>query len=628
MNKKCVPSQFFSISIFIVSFIFSFESYSQKKTDQYKFTVNLNNTNDDKLTIEFVPPKIKEKTIIYNIPKIVPGTYSISDFGRFVTEFTVTDKKGRTLEVKQLDDNRWEITNPKKAAKISYKVDDTWDTKKDNVIFEPAGTNIEKDTNYVINTHGFFGYFDGYKTNDYHLTFNKEEGFYGSTSLISTASDAVKDIFIVDDYMDLADAPIMYNIPDTTILNMGDAEVLVSVYSPNKTITSEYVGENINAILQAQRKYLGGTLPIKKYAFIIYLSDKPSLSGMLGALEHSYSSMYYLPEIAPQYITQSIRDIAAHEFFHIVTPLSIHSEEIQDFDYINPKMSEHLWLYEGVTEYSAGHMQVMYELISMEEYLDVIRSKMLQASTYIDDLPFTEMSKKVLDEYEDQYGNVYEKGALIGLCLDLTFRDLSDGEYGLRDLMVGLSDEYGKEKPFKDEELFDQIATISGYPEIRTFFSKYVEGAESLPIKEVFEKAGIDYQKETTVKEITMGNIIKGLVLDNDSNIVISDVSEIDDFGVKMGYEEGDIIRKVNGDTITLENVVQVIGGIRKNAAEGDTLSMVVERSLEEDKIEQVELKAEMGYNERKEYHIFQPVANMTERQRKILKSWLVPKEE
>jgi predicted metalloprotease with PDZ domain len=42
-----------------------------------------------------------------------------------------------------------------------------------------------------------------------------------------------------------------------------------------------------------------------------------------------------------------------HEFFHIVTPLSIHSKEIQDFDY-NDKMSEHLWMYEGVTEYFAN----------------------------------------------------------------------------------------------------------------------------------------------------------------------------------------------------------------------------------------------------------------------------------
>jgi predicted metalloprotease with PDZ domain len=38
--------------------------------------------------------------------------------------------------------------------------------------------------------------------------------------------------------------------------------------------------------------------------------------------------------------------------------LSIHSKEIQDFDYNDPKMSEHLWMYEGVTEYFANLFQI------------------------------------------------------------------------------------------------------------------------------------------------------------------------------------------------------------------------------------------------------------------------------
>ena len=81
--------------------------------------------------------------------------------------------------------------------------------------------------------------------------------------------------------------------------------------------------ENISEILEAQKDYLGGTLPIEKYAFLICLMDYPSLSGKMGALEHSASSMYTLPEVNPVLLVQSVRDIAAHEFFHIITPLAI-----------------------------------------------------------------------------------------------------------------------------------------------------------------------------------------------------------------------------------------------------------------------------------------------------------------
>lgn len=608
-----------------------YNSFAQSK-ENYHFSIDLTKVENDELTVNLIPPKTKEKSIIYNIPKIVPGTYSISDFGRFISDFKARDKKGKAIEVERLDYNRWKINNPKKVASITYKVADTWDTNKDNVIFEPAGTNIEDKENFVINTHGFFGYFDGLKSNSYELTFIKPEGFYGSTSLISNTSDSEKDVFIVESYMDLADAPIMYNTPDTTTINMGDAEVLISVFSPNNKLTSQYVAENIAEILEAQRKYLGGKLPIEKYAFIIYLTDKPSLSGMMGALEHSYSSLYFLPELAPQYITQSIRDIAAHEFFHIVTPLNIHSEEIHDFNYIAPEMSKHLWLYEGVTEYSSGHVQVQYELISFDDYLGILNEKLNAASAYNRTLPFTEMSEKCLDEYADQYGNVYEKGALIGLCLDITFRDLSDGEYGLQDMMQNLSESYGKNKPFKDEALFDRIAELSGYPEILDFFDKYVEGSELLPFKEVFEKVGIKYNDSTVVKDVTMGNILRSLIIDQDSNIVISDVSDLDAFGEKMGYKSGDIIRKINNDTITLATAVDVIGTIRNNAQAGDTLSVSVERVIESDdesesKPELIDLIGTMEVTERMEYNTFEPDPAMTERQRKLLNSWLIPKE-
>jgi hypothetical protein len=36
----------------------------------------------------------------------------------------------------------------------------------------------------------------------------------------------------------------------------------------------------------------------------------------------------------------------SHEFFHILTPLNVHSKEIHDFDFNNPKMSALLWMYE------------------------------------------------------------------------------------------------------------------------------------------------------------------------------------------------------------------------------------------------------------------------------------------
>ena len=140
-----------------------------------------------------------------------------------------------------------------------------------------------------------------------------------------------------------------------------------------------------------------------------------------------------------------------------------------------------------------------YGEMSNEDYLKLIDSKLRNAKQYNDTLAFTTMSSGCLDKYKDQYGNVYQKGALIGLCLDIQLRYLSRGKYGIQDLMKDLSKTYGKEKSFKDEELFNKITQLT-YPEIGIFFKRYVAGNEPLPIKETLALVGIEFGGGRTEK--------------------------------------------------------------------------------------------------------------------------------
>jgi hypothetical protein len=213
----------------------------------------------------------------------------------------------------------------------------------------------------------------------------------------------------------------------------------------------------------AQKEYLGGQLPVNKYAFIFYFTDQPVMS--YGALEHSYSSFYYMPEATIEDMNQQLRDFAAHEFFHIVTPLTVHSKEIDDFDFNSPKMSQHLWMYEGVTEYFAGNVQVKYGLITPEEYLMVIREKMITADQFKNDVPFTDISKFTLDQYHDQYYNVYQKGALIGLCLDIGhgFRAGEDSAATIRLARDRLYEVHLRDTAVRGGEIKDPAATIVGH---------------------------------------------------------------------------------------------------------------------------------------------------------------------
>lgn len=483
----------------ILSSLLAINTFAQ---GQYNLTVDLTKTNSDKITVTVMTPPVTEKETFFYLPKVVPGTYSVANYGAYAENLKAYDKAGKALKVEKTDKNSWKITSANKLHKITYEVNDTWDTpevKED--IFEPAGTNIEEGKLFVINSFGFFGYLKGKEMLPFEVSINKPQGFYGATALIPTSTDAQKDVFKTANYHELADSPMMYSIPDTAFISVGNAKVLVAVYSPNKKVNAQSIAKDISPVLAAQKDYLGGTLPIEKYAFIIYMSDRQDLT-RFGALEHSYSSFYFLPEgMAGKELSSTMQHVAAHEFFHIITPLNIHSEEIGFFNYQDPKMSKHLWLYEGLTEYAAHHVLLKAGNISLQEYLRIQTDKINSSRNYFNDaLSFTEMSQKVLDTYKDEYGNVYEKGALIGLCLDVKLRQLSGGKYGTQEMMRDLAKTYGKDKSFKDDELFDKITALT-FPEIREFFKKHVEGTEPLPLAETFAAIGIEY--------VTQGNVLK-----------------------------------------------------------------------------------------------------------------------
>lgn len=590
------------------------------QNDKYQFHLDVNKISNDLIQIELNTPEVKTDKIIYNMPKIVPGTYSIYNFGQYVMDFEAFNGEGRPLSVNRLDENRWEIENATALSKISYWVEDTWDADVEELVFEPGGTNIEEGENLILNNHGFFGYFDGMKRLKYEVNVTRPENFYGTTGLTTVTTTGNIDQFVTDNYMDLVDAPIMYNVPDTLTFNIGGAEILISVYSKNKAATAEELSKDIKKILELQSDYLGGKLPIDKYAFIIYLYEGQSGSGGSGALEHSYSSLYYLPEMSAEQLSGFVVRVAAHEFFHIVTPLNIHAEEIGDFDYINPKMSKHLWMYEGVTEYFAGHVQVYGGMQTPEEYLGVIKEKLMGASGYKDDLPFTVMSLGCLDEHESQYGNVYQKGALIGLCLDVLLRDNSDGKIGMKDMMDMLSKEYGKYKSFKDEELFDKIAKLSSL-EIRTFFTDYVEGTASLPLADLLNRVGITFKEDVTVKEITLGGI--GLSYNPETKrVFVAGVGEMNAFGKDMGFLLNDEIVSLNGEIVDVNKVQEQLENYKNKIKEGDKVEVVVSRESK-GKRKNKTLKAKALLVEKHHNYLIEFNKEATEKQIQIRNAWL-----
>ncbi|MFC7774016.1 M61 family metallopeptidase [Flavobacterium sp. GCM10027622] len=563
MKKTLIAASF---ALFAISCMTG-QSKSKNKTGaEVQVSIDLNKINDDKLMVTVMPTKVSEDVITFNIPKTVPGTYSTDNYGKYIENLKAFDAKGKTLEAAKIDDNTWRIKGAKKLSKVTYWVNDTYDQEvqgglggKD--VFSPAGTNIDPNC-FMINTHGFVGYFSDKKEVPYTLTIAHPETLYGATAMVDTDASATSDTFKSSRYAELVDHPIMYTKPDYTTFKVEDMDIIISVYSPTGKFKAADITPNMEKMMKAQKKFLGPINNTKKYAVLIYLSDvsKKDAKGF-GALEHTTSTTVVMPEVMQaDQMDEQLKDIVSHEFFHIVTPLGIHANEIHYFDFNAPKMSKHLWMYEGVTEYFANLFQVNQGLITEEEFFERMSDKIRQASTMNDTMPFTQMSANVLEQpYKDQYLNVYQKGALIGMCIDMIIREESNGQRGILDLMQKLNNEYGIKKPFKDEELFDKIVALT-YPKVGEFFKTYVEGPTPIPYDQFFSRMGV-----TAAKTKVAGNPFYKqqapfiTVNPQTKEIVVIPGIELPEFYPALGIKPGDIITSVNGKNYNLDNIYDMI---------------------------------------------------------------------
>ena len=148
-------------------------------------------------------------------------------------------------------------------------------------------------------------------------------------------------------------------------------------------------------------------------------------------------------------------------------------------------------MYEGTTEYFANLFQINQGLIDEQNFYNRILEKLNYSQRYDDTMSFTEMSAGIVDEpYQTNYANVYQKGALINMCLDIIIREQSGGDKGILWVMQNLAQRYGTEKPFQDDALIDEIVAMT-YPEVGEFFKTHVEGNTPIDYMDYFSKVGL-----------------------------------------------------------------------------------------------------------------------------------------
>ncbi len=546
-------------SLFLLAIVLGIYSCSKEtgsgNKNEIEVTLDLVNVTNDRVKVVVKPATINSTTITFQVPKIIPGTYAQQDYGRYIEDFKALDKSGNLLTVSKKDVNTWVISDARNLDRVEYFVNDTFDEevsqmgKNEIVAFSPAGTNILKGENFYLNLGGFVGYFEKQQEKPFVLTIEHPQELTGTTAMIDADTSTAKDIFRATRYAELIDNPIMYAKPDISTFTIGDMEVVLHVYSPrNAKVTSAFLMPALQKTMIAQKEYLGPINKTKRYAVLVYLTARAENDAQgTGALEHNSSTSGTFEDNME---ADGLSHTISHEFFHTLTPLNVHSKEIQFFDFNNPKMSEHLWMYEGITEYFSVLFKTNKGLADEQALYDVLAVKINFASTLYDDkMSLTEVSKNVVDPViNKQFGNFYSKGSLVAMCLDIIIREKSNGKRGILSVMGELSNLYGADKAFNDDELIPAFTNIT-YPEVGEFLQNNVVKNNPIDYGFYLDKVGLSIQKiKVPVKmAFSLGANTYFKVDPKTNKVFIATLDGKNEFLKSVGFQDNDQIVELRG---------------------------------------------------------------------------------
>lgn len=599
----------FLFTILFASIMFLANLFPQQEKNTFAYEINLQYYADDIFHVTCYPPKLTSADTIYNFVAFAPGVHQVLNFGRYVKSFYAYDTKGEEITVENVSTNKWKISDPIEVYKIKYDIEDTFDADVEkDLIYPMSGTGIQ-DEYIIINTHGVIGYFDKHKSDPVTLDI-----IYNTEWEIGTALEKnEKGIYEAGSYYQLADSPILLGNLTVSSIKIGNIDVEAYVYSPMDEINSDKVLELADEILNSAYEFTTFA-PVDHYTFLMYFYDRKSAHNNPvfrggGALEHSYSSTYALPAM-PQ-LMHLLANIIAHEFMHILTPLNLRSEIIANFDYSKPTAEDqHLWLYEGVTEWVSNIMQLRNGLMTIDEYMSDISKKINASEMFGNDYSLTRLSAEwFTEEGKTKYGNIYQLGALTAGALDIRLLELSNGKRGLREVYLELIGKYGKDKPFNNATFFDEFVEIT-YPEIKEFIDDYIKDNKPLDYDEIYSKLGIEYIESRPSENKTP---IFGLRFTEgeDGLIKINGFSKVHK---NFGLQEGDHILEIFGTKATWANSDSLIA-IKNEMNPGDEYTIKVKREDEE-----LEFTGELL--RRMDYHVFEVNEEVSDEQLKQREQW------
>ena len=453
----------------------------------------------------------KRSDVSLQMPVWSPGDYHIQNFGKYVQNVRALDphvnliraEDQKFVPVTHPDANTWLIHTSDAAIQtgtvaIAYDLPET-----------PPGffsENVElRDKVAFVNGASALMYVVDHKDAPTTLTAELPSGWRAEMPLPSDRKPDAPDgdkangspghyFFTAPDYDTLADSPLIMADKDalrTSEFTLGGK--VKTTYRPVYFGNLERLGDvgannkALERIARAETKIMGGA-PNSLYEFVF------EVNGRGGGLEHLNACR--LPYYTGMNMEQAAPFIA-HEFFHQWNVKRIRPRVLGPFDYVHPPHTRNLWFAEGVTDYYAWVATRRAGLATADRFLAHWRQAIARMQRNPARLKITadDASLTVWDSGNSQ-GNgglsYYDKGALIGLCLDLKIRHVTHNKRSLDDVMRDLLAQCAPPHVgYEEDGLRDAVNKAAGQ-DLTDFYNLLARSTHEMPFAECLSYAGLD----------------------------------------------------------------------------------------------------------------------------------------
>lgn len=541
------------------------------------------------------------------MPVWTPGSYMVREFARHVQDFAAKDPSGQPLKWEKTNKNTWRVvTGGAREWSASYRV---------------YANELSVRTNQLNSDHAFWNnaallmYLEGFLNAPSTLRIQAPQPWKVATGLPA----AGRNTFRAENFDVLYDSPVeVSNFKTISFAVKGVPHRIVIDGEGN--YDPERMKRDVQKIVEASIELMGGEVPYRDYTFILHLRANTG-----GGLEHLNSTAlgFRRYSFQPETSYRGFLALVSHEFFHLWNVKRIRPDALGPFDYTKENYTKLLWVAEGVTSYYESLILRRAGLITDKEYLTTIASA-FQSFQKIPGRRVMNAEEASFDSWIKYYRqdensvnsqiDYYDKGAILGLLLDLEIRKLSRNAKSLDDVMRALYTEFFKQgrnyTPADFQRICEQMAGTS----LDDFFARYVRGREEHDYNRGLLAAGLRLdmtEAAAGAKAVDKAYLGADLTQDVD-RLMVSRVLE-----GSPAYEQG---LNTGDQIVALDNMRVTRDSFEARLAEkrpGQLVNLTIFRF---DDLSSLPIK--LGTLSNATYRIV-PLANPTEEQRRIYRSWL-----